>query len=381
MAKHRVERVSSEESEETQSRMSFGEHLEELRKRIVRALLLAVIGVGLCMFYVHEIYNIVTRPYHVAAQAAGVQDVLITLKPQEVFFTPISLAVKAGLILTSPWIIYQLWQFVGAGLYKRERRIVYRYIGPSALLFLLGVAFFYFIVLPMTLQFFFSFASHGGTRAANPNFWDRIMMHFTPEMSVPVGASNATATAAATAATATANATATAPAGTATAPAETSTAPATLPAGPMVIPSIDHDPEPPPEGQVLLYYHSLEHRMKIMLHDRTMIPTVVIEGAMFINSWRADDYLDFVGFTALIFGIAFQLPMVILILAQIDIVQTQTFRNVRKFAYFGILIAAVIVAPSGDAMTLAFLFVPLVLLYEVGIILAAIATRGRPQDD
>ncbi|HVT79900.1 MAG TPA: twin-arginine translocase subunit TatC [Phycisphaerae bacterium] len=381
MAKHRVQRVADEESEEGQSRMSFGEHLEELRKRIVRALLLAVIGVGLCMFYVHEIYNIVTRPYHVAAQAAGVQDVLITLKPQEVFFTPISLAVKAGLILTSPWIIYQLWQFVGAGLYKRERRIVYRYIGPSALLFLLGVAFFYFIVLPMTLQFFFSFASHGGTRAANPNFWDRIMMHFTPEMSVPVGASNATATAAATAATATANATATAPAGTATAPAETSTAPATLPAGPMVIPSIDHDPEPPPEGQVLLYYHSLEHRMKIMLHDRTMIPTVVIEGAMFINSWRADDYLDFVGFTALIFGIAFQLPMVILILAQIDIVQTQTFRNVRKFAYFGILIAAVIVAPSGDAMTLAFLFVPLVLLYEVGIILAAIATRGRPQDD
>jgi sec-independent protein translocase protein TatC len=102
---------------------------------------------------------------------------------------------------------------------------------------------------------------------------------------------------------------------------------------------------------------------------------------MIVNTWRADDYLSFVAFTALIFGIAFEMPMVILILAQIDLVQTQTFRNIRKYAYFGILIAAVIAAPSGDLMTLGFLFIPLVVLYEVGIIAAAIATRGRPLEE
>jgi len=79
--------------------------------------------------------------------------------------------------------------------------------------------------------------------------------------------------------------------------------------------------------------------------------------------------------------LAFQLPMVILVLAQIDIVQTQTFRNIRKYAYFGILIIAVIIAPSGDILTLAFLFIPMVLLYELGIILAAFATRGRPVEE
>jgi Sec-independent protein secretion pathway component TatC len=73
--------------------------------------------------------------------------------------------------------------------------------------------------------------------------------------------------------------------------------------------------------------------------------------------------------------------MVMLVLAQIDIVRAKSYRSMRKYAYFGIVVGSVIVAPSGDIMTLAFLFVPLIVLYEVGIVAAAFVTRGREDDD
>jgi sec-independent protein translocase protein TatC len=328
---------SPEETEETQARMTFGEHLEELRKRIMQSLYGAVFGVGVCIYYMYDIFDLVARPYRIVARAHHVPDVFNTLKPQEGFMTLISLAIKAGLIVTSPWIIYQLWQFVAAGLYPRERKIIYRYVGPSALLFLLGVAFFYFIVLPMTLSFFFSFTSQSAGPVPQPNLLERKLLG----VQEPAGTQPATAT-----------------------------APATMPV-------LRDDPPPTPEGQGLIYYHDLEGRVKLRVGNRIISLLMSEEGSMFTNIWRAEDYLGFVAFTALIFGVAFEMPMVILILAQVGIVQTQTFRNVRKYAYFGILIAAVAAAPSGDLMTLLFLFIPLVLLYELGIVLAAIVVGRR----
>lgn len=360
MAKTPVTTVANEESEESQSRMSFGEHLEELRKRIIRSLLGSVIGVGICFYFVKEIYGFVVAPYEAAAMIHHVSKAMITTKPTEAFFTPFSLAVKAGLLLTAPWILYQIWQFIGAGLYQRERKLVYRYIGPSSLLFFLGVSFFYFLVLPMTLEFFFAFSGSGGS-AANSNPVFRWLAQRVGHVELPPPATAPTTT--------------TMP-GTATAPGT-----AAMPVTALPVPALATDPPLPPRGEALVFFHTGENRLKIALHDGILVPTVVAQDALFINTWRADDYLSFVGFSCLIFGIAFQLPMVILVLAQTDIVQTQTFRNVRKYAYFGILIASVIIAPSGDIMTLAFLFIPMILLYEVGIICAAIATRGRPVED
>jgi len=147
------------------------------------------------------------------------------------------------------------------------------------------------------------------------------------------------------------------------------------------LPALADDPPVPPEGSALIYYHTGEQRVKVRLHDQIQVLMVVAQGTLIINTWRSDDYLNFVAFTALIFGLAFELPMVMLVLAQIDIVRAKGFRGARKYAYFGIVVASVIVAPSGDIMTLAFLFVPLIFLYELGILVAAIATRGRADDD
>jgi Tat protein translocase TatC len=426
MAKQR-KNASAEEREEEgrekereggggQARMSFGEHLDELRKRVIRAGYGAVIGVGLCVFFMFDIYRWVTRPYIIVAHLHHANEALATLKPQESFFTVLSLAVKVGLVLTSPWIIFQLWQFVSAGLYKKERRIVYRYVGPSAFLFLLGVAFFYFIVLPMTLNFFFTFSADSApAKMPTPTKWERFLLGAKEEKPAP--------------ATAGTSATARWPAldmarrwmpggPEEMAPErlavldEDPPAPPeglailyyhareqlvklrlhdrvmVMPAGPpgngkieaQRLPALEEDPPAPPEGVALLYYNVTEQRVKVRLHEQIQVPMVMAQGALIINTWRSDDYLNFVAFTALIFGLAFELPMVMLVLAQVDIVRASSYRSVRKYAYFGIVVGSVIAAPSGDIMTLAFLFVPLIGLYEIGILAAAFVTRGREED-
>lgn len=349
MAKNAKQEEPAEpvEGEESHTRMTFGEHLEELRKCIMRAGAGVLIAVGVCLYFMYDIFELVVRPFRLAAMKHSLPGVFTTLKPQEGFFTYITLAFRVGLIVASPWIIYQAWKFVGSGLYKKERKIVYRYVGPSAFLFLLGVAFFYFIVLPMTLNFFMNFTAHTGKSRPMPVWFEKLM-----GLDIPAT------------------------------PALPGTNPATLPMQvPLKIPVLAQNPPAPPAGESLLFFNSTESHLVLMVGDQTYTMPVQLEDSLFANNWRADDYLNFVAFTALIFGLAFELPMVILVLAQVGIVQTQTFRKVRKYAYFGILIGAVIAAPSGDLMTLTFLFLPLVGLYEVGIIAAAIATRGQPKEE
>jgi sec-independent protein translocase protein TatC len=337
--------TQADDSEETQVRMSFGEHLEELRKRIIRAIVGSIGGIALCLYYYKEIVAFVSRPYRLVAREHDMVSVLSTMKPQEAFLTSITLAFQAGLVLSSPWIIYQIWQFVAAGLYKRERRIVYRYMGPSALLFMIGVAFFYFIVLPMTLNFFVNFSQDpiGGKPAPNA-------------LEVALGLSGKKQ-----------------PMTQPTTRTDTQPAPLAVP-----LPVLAADPPAPASGQALIYMDE-DGRVKIRMADKTMVLNATRDGALFASQWRYDDYLSFVTFTALVFGVAFELPLVIVVLAQIGIVQVQTLRRVRKYAYFGIVAVAAIAAPSGDLMTLAFLSVPLILLYELGIVASAMIVGRQDQ--
>jgi sec-independent protein translocase protein TatC len=350
----------ADEHEEAQSRMTFGEHLEELRKRIIRAMLGSLITVTLCIYFYKEIIDVIARPYKLACLTHGITPVLTTLKPQEAFLTSITLAVQAGLVLASPWIIYQLWQFVAAGLYERERKIVYRYTAPSALLFLLGIAFFYFVVLPMTLNFFIQFNSDTSGPLPQVHWFDRIVGYKAPPGTAPATTPSTNPI-------------------TATSSPTTNIAP--IPQAPLLtLPVLTGPPEAPPPHHAVLYFDSRDNTVKARTEKGVVVFMVSQEGSLFATTWRYDDYLSFVTFTALIFGLAFELPMVMLILAQVGIVETQTYRNVRKYAYFGILIGAVIAAPSGDLSTLFFLFIPLIALYEFGIIAAALVTRGRNEN-
>jgi sec-independent protein translocase protein TatC len=183
----------------------------------------------------------------------------VTLNVQEAFMMYIKVALVSGVIFASPWIFYQLWLFVAAGLYPHERRYVHVYLPMSLGLFLGGVGFCFFLALPLLLDFLLSY-----------NRW--------------LG----------------------------------------------VVPQI-----------------------------------------------RLSEWVSFVILLPLMFGICFQLPLVMLFLERIGVVGVEDYRTRRRMAIFVMAVGSMIINPGGDVGSMALLFVPLVILYEFGILLCGFwKTRG-----
>ncbi|MGH9714803.1 MAG: twin-arginine translocase subunit TatC [Candidatus Acidiferrales bacterium] len=139
--------------EEAGARMSFFEHLVDLRKRLINSLL--GVGAGMVVGLVVSQYFIdfIVRPMQTALRLNHVDDKLYYTSPAGYISLVITLGLYLGIVLAMPWVLYQIWQFVAPGLYKHERRGVAGFIIPSMILFLCGIAFGYFIVLPTMLNF------------------------------------------------------------------------------------------------------------------------------------------------------------------------------------------------------------------------------------
>jgi sec-independent protein translocase protein TatC len=133
--------------------MTLGEHLEELRRRVVRAALALALGVVAAFVFHAEIFRFVRRPYDEAIAAAEGGGRLQGLGPLDGFMASMTLAFLAALVATSPYVLSQLWGFVSAGLYPKERRVVRVFFPVSVSLFALGCAFAYLIVLPIGMRF------------------------------------------------------------------------------------------------------------------------------------------------------------------------------------------------------------------------------------
>ncbi len=136
------------------STMSLGDHLEELRMRMIRALLGLGLGTVICLVLCSKIIAFIEGPY---IGVMGVQARLQTLAPADGIISYIKIALISGLILTSPWVFYQLWMFVAAGLYPHEKRYVHLATPFSAALFVTGALFFVLVVAPLTLSFLVKF--------------------------------------------------------------------------------------------------------------------------------------------------------------------------------------------------------------------------------
>jgi sec-independent protein translocase protein TatC len=137
------------------STMSLGDHLEELRTRIFLALGGVVVAVIVCLipFFFNFIRTLIYYPHDKVMPDVP----LIVLAPADPFIVYMKIAAVAGLIISSPWVFYQLWMFVAAGLYMHEKRYVYRAAPFSAVLFVAGALFFLYAIAPVSLKFFLKF--------------------------------------------------------------------------------------------------------------------------------------------------------------------------------------------------------------------------------
>ncbi len=184
-----------------------------------------------------------------ALRIVGDFDTMSTLNVQEAFMVWFKVCLVCGVVIGSPWIFWQIWMFVAAGLYPHEKKLVHVYLPVSLGLFLTGVLVCEFLVIP---------------RAIEALLWFNEWLGLKPDL-------------------------------------------------------------------------------------------------------RLNEWLSFAIFMPLIFGISFQTPLVMLFAAKLGIVNADSFRNKRRYAWMGMALFAAIITPSTDAMSMLFLWVPMSLLFELGI--------------
>jgi sec-independent protein translocase protein TatC len=139
--------------EERMPSMSFLEHLEELRTRIFHAVVAVAIGMVVCWFIRERLVTFMTQPIIEVLKAKGQPDKLVYLNPVEPFNLYLKICALAGLFITSPYVLYQVWLFISPGLYRREKKYVIPFMVSSIGLFVAGGYFGYRLVYPAALDF------------------------------------------------------------------------------------------------------------------------------------------------------------------------------------------------------------------------------------
>ncbi|NQV34037.1 MAG: twin-arginine translocase subunit TatC [Phycisphaeraceae bacterium] len=302
--------------------MSLGDHLEELRARLIRALLALAIGIIICFSMGKYIINFIKVPFDAVTNSytqkkykdpnalpptlsqvvllnlidglstdpnapyvdpnliqyvqavytktlhawtgspdmiAGLNTTrLMSLGPSDALLSFMKISFITGLILTAPWVFYQIWMFVAAGLYANEQKCVKTAIPFSAGLFMLGALFFLFVVAPLTLRFFLVFGDMIGVTC----------------------------------------------------------------------------------------------------------------------NWTFQKYISFVTTLMLVFGLAFQTPIAILILNRTGLVSTQVLKSNRKYVLLGTFIVAAMATPP-DPLSQVSLAIPLYGLYELGVVLCFVFNKNK----
>ncbi|QDK39528.1 twin-arginine translocase subunit TatC [Bdellovibrio sp. NC01] len=244
--------MSSTEELDSKGQSIF-EHLAELRIRLVYSAYILIVATGICYGFSEHIFNFIRAPIQPYLPGGG----LIYTGPLDKFLAHIKIAFVCGIIISCPLWLYQVWKFVAPGLYQREKKYTFGFIISGTLLFLLGAAFSYWVVLPMAFHFLMNFG-----------------------------------------------------------------------------------------GNI----------------DKPMI--------------SIDQYLGFFTQMCLMFGVSFELPLIISILGMMGIVSQKFLKEKRRYAIMGLAVASAIITPP-DLMSMLMMLVPMIALYEIGVFVVGIFERGR----
>jgi sec-independent protein translocase protein TatC len=298
--------------------MTLGDHLDELRRRMLWALALPVPVAIAAFAWAEPIRNLLCEPAIRALQAHNLPTQLQVLSPIETLGTDLKIALVTALVLGAPWILLQIWKFVEPGLYAHERRFVRLLLPMSAALTISGLALLHFVLMPMMLDVLVSFGSEPPVRLEA-----------------------------------------------ATSVAQASTAPAS-----PTIPVLAEPPTHPASGQVWL---TPDHRLAVAVPDGAGVVQVLsvplVQGSRLAQQFRLSEYLDFTLDFALGTAVAFQTPLVVLLLGWMGVLTPQSLGQFRRYAIFLSVLVSAIVTPSGDPFSLALLAVPIYGLYELGLLL------------
>jgi sec-independent protein translocase protein TatC len=145
--------TAQKRASEEMTGMSFLEHLEELRRRIIYSSLYIVGGFGVCWWFHEQIFAIMQKPIVTALANHKMDTQLVYLNPTDPFNMYLKISFLMGIFVASPFVLYQVWAFIAPGLYRNERRYVLPFMFSTVGLFLAGGYFGYRLVYPAALDF------------------------------------------------------------------------------------------------------------------------------------------------------------------------------------------------------------------------------------
>ena len=317
--------------------MSFGDHLEELRTRLIRALLGIALATVISLIFAKRILAFILRPVLVVQLSHGQPAQAQALSPPDAFLTYLKMSILCGLIISMPWVLMQIWRFVSIGLYRREQRYVRMFAPASVLLFAAGVAFMYFVVLPIVLNFFVSFGEKIEVTDLKPNFLQKYLMA-----------------------------------------GDASTNGAEAPPLEAGIPTLKTDPENPPVGST--WINSTRSLFCVQTeHGVFSVPMQRVDRAPAVKSqFGLNYYISFVLALSFAFGLAFELPLVVLFMTTAHIVSVSDLVKYRRHVIVGVFLAAAFLTPP-DVISQLLLAIPMVFLFEGALLVSRVAV-GRQEE-
>jgi sec-independent protein translocase protein TatC len=150
-------------------KMSFLEHLDELRQRLVRSAIALCVGFGICWGFREQIFHFMTAPL----RSAGFKDQFIYTSPADALMLYMQMAFFLGIFVVSPYLLWEVWGFISPGLYKNEKLYVVPFILFGSLFFVGGAGFGHFFLFPRTFSFL------GGFGGSDMKFMPKIDEYWT----------------------------------------------------------------------------------------------------------------------------------------------------------------------------------------------------------
>jgi Tat protein translocase TatC len=325
-------------SDPEQVRMTFGEHLEELRWRLFRAIGAILAGMLLAFIFSDYIMKVFVQPYLIAARWQGESEYLQALSPAEVVIVVLKLSLVVGILISSPYAFYQVWAFIAAGLYPRERRVVTRMVPASVCLFAAGVMFLFYIVLPLALRFLLAANSWVPMPSGRPNPFVKLLLGSR----------------------------------------EAAVAARSQPAVEFPeIPILDEDPVDPKPNAA--WVNQQELKLKICIGDgKILVSDLHPKSRPMVEAhFNLSGYVSFVTGMSLAFGMIFQVPLVVILLSRTGIVSAAQMGRARKIIILVVVILAAFLAPSPDVYSQMLVAIPMLGLFEIGLLIARVSEKRR----
>lgn len=144
--------------------MAFLDHVGELRVRLIRMVLGIAVGFFGCFYFAPQISTFLRIPLHQAWASAGLEGTpeLQALQIQDPLMVDVRVAMAAGIFVTAPWLFWQVWLFIAPGLYAREKRFAIPFVLTSVIMFVVGAAFAFSIVLPFIYEWMIEYSQGRG---------------------------------------------------------------------------------------------------------------------------------------------------------------------------------------------------------------------------